>query len=34
VAEGVERLEDLSVVRDLGIAYAQGFLWGRPGALA
>ncbi len=30
VAEGVETLEDLSVVRDLGISHAQGFLWGRP----
>jgi len=30
VAEGVERPEELSVVLDLGIEFAQGFLLGRP----
>lgn len=32
IAEGVERLEDLAIVRDLGIRYAQGYLLGRPQA--
>lgn len=30
VAEGVERESDLRVLRDLGIAFAQGYLIGRP----
>ncbi len=30
VAEGVERLQDLAIVKDLGIPYAQGYLLGRP----
>lgn len=30
IAEGIERLEDLRLVRELGIPYAQGFLLGRP----
>jgi EAL domain-containing protein (putative c-di-GMP-specific phosphodiesterase class I) len=30
VAEGIEREQDLQVVRDLGIPYGQGFLLGRP----
>jgi diguanylate cyclase (GGDEF)-like protein/PAS domain S-box-containing protein len=30
VAEGVESLADLKVVRELGISHAQGFLWGEP----
>lgn len=30
VAEGVESLDDLEVIRELGVRYAQGFLWGRP----
>jgi EAL domain-containing protein (putative c-di-GMP-specific phosphodiesterase class I)/GGDEF domain-containing protein len=30
VAEGIERLEDLAIVRDLGIRFAQGYLLGRP----
>ncbi len=30
VAEGVESREDLEVVRDMGVQYAQGYLWGYP----
>lgn len=30
VAEGVERLDQLEVLRDLGIRFAQGYLFGRP----
>ncbi len=30
VAEGVETLDDLRVLRDLGIHYGQGYLLGRP----
>jgi len=30
IAEGVERPEDLRIVQDLGIAFAQGYLLGRP----
>lgn len=30
VAEGVETAEDLAVLRDLGVEFAQGFYWGRP----
>ncbi|MCP4868340.1 MAG: EAL domain-containing protein [Proteobacteria bacterium] len=30
VAEGVERDHDLALVRDLGIAQAQGYLLARP----
>jgi EAL domain-containing protein (putative c-di-GMP-specific phosphodiesterase class I) len=30
VAEGIERVEDLIVCRDLGIDYAQGYLLARP----
>ncbi|MET3181668.1 UNVERIFIED_ORG: EAL domain-containing protein (putative c-di-GMP-specific phosphodiesterase class I)/GGDEF domain-containing protein [Variovorax guangxiensis] len=30
VAEGVEDAQDLRVLRDLGIAYGQGYLFGRP----
>ena len=30
VAEGVETADDLAVLRDLGVEYAQGFYWGRP----
>jgi EAL domain-containing protein (putative c-di-GMP-specific phosphodiesterase class I)/GGDEF domain-containing protein len=31
VAEGVEDATDLRVLRDLGIAYGQGYLFGHPG---
>jgi GGDEF domain-containing protein len=34
VAEGIETEEDLRVLRDLGIAYGQGYFLGRPAALA
>ncbi len=30
IAEGVERQEDLVRLKELGVKYAQGFLWGRP----
>ena len=30
VAEGVERFEQLDVLRDLGVRFAQGYLFGRP----
>lgn len=30
IAEGVERMQDLAIIQDLGIRYAQGFLLGRP----
>ncbi len=32
IAEGLERIEDLRVLRDLGIPYVQGYLLGRPSA--
>ncbi|PBJ84008.1 phosphodiesterase [Lysobacteraceae bacterium NML93-0399] len=32
IAEGVERVEDLRVLRDLGIPLVQGYLLGRPAA--
>ena len=33
VAEGIETEDDLRVMRDLGIAYGQGYLLGRPAPL-
>ena len=33
IAEGIETPEQLEAVRSLGIAYGQGYLLGRPGAL-
>jgi diguanylate cyclase (GGDEF)-like protein len=30
VAEGVERFEQLDIIRDLGVRFAQGYLFGRP----
>jgi EAL domain-containing protein (putative c-di-GMP-specific phosphodiesterase class I) len=30
IAEGIETREDVNVLRDLGVEYGQGFLWGRP----
>lgn len=32
VAEGIESRADLSLLRDLGVGYGQGWLWGKPGA--
>lgn len=32
VAEGIEKLEELECVRDLGVHYAQGYLLARPAA--
>ena len=34
VAEGIETVEELEIIRDLGIVYAQGYLLGRPHAEA
>lgn len=33
VAEGVETSETAHVLGELGVAYGQGYLWGRPGRL-
>lgn len=30
IAEGVETPEDLRMLADLGVGYAQGFYWGKP----
>jgi len=30
IAEGIERIEELEIITDLGIGYLQGFLTGRP----
>jgi len=30
IAEGIETREDVEILRDLGVEYGQGFLWGRP----
>jgi EAL domain-containing protein (putative c-di-GMP-specific phosphodiesterase class I) len=32
IAEGIELEEELAKVREMGIAYAQGYLLGRPAA--
>ena len=34
VAEGVETAETADVLGELGVAYGQGYLWGRPAALS
>ena len=31
VAEGIESRDDLSLLRDYGVRYGQGWLWGKPG---
>jgi EAL domain-containing protein (putative c-di-GMP-specific phosphodiesterase class I)/GGDEF domain-containing protein len=33
IAEGIERVEELRVLIELGVCYGQGFLLGRPGPL-
>jgi diguanylate cyclase (GGDEF)-like protein len=30
IAEGIESREDLGLLRDVGVPFGQGFLWGRP----
>jgi diguanylate cyclase (GGDEF)-like protein/PAS domain S-box-containing protein len=30
IAEGIETREDLDVLREMGVSYGQGYLWGRP----
>ena len=30
IAEGIEAREEVDILRDLGVEYGQGFLWGRP----
>ena len=30
IAEGIETEEDLRVVKELGVVYGQGYLWGKP----
>jgi diguanylate cyclase (GGDEF)-like protein len=30
IAEGIEQRDELDVLKDLGVEYGQGFLWGRP----
>ena len=34
VAEGIETPEHLDIVRQTGVPYGQGFMWGQPGELA
>lgn len=33
IAEGIETREDLEVLRELGVQYGQGYLWGAPSAV-
>jgi len=33
VAEGIETPEDLAVLQEMGVAYGQGYLWGKPAAV-
>ena len=30
IAEGIETREDLEILKELGVPYGQGFLWGQP----
>ena len=30
IAEGIETQEDLDVLREMGVKYGQGYLWGKP----
>jgi len=34
VAEGIETTQQLAVLRDLGVAWGQGYLLGRPGPIS
>jgi diguanylate cyclase (GGDEF)-like protein len=31
IAEGIESVDDLALLRDLGVRFGQGWLWGKPG---
>ena len=31
VAEGIESRDDLALLKDYGVKYGQGWLWGKPG---
>jgi len=33
IAEGIETREDLEVLQKMGVAYGQGYLWGKPMAV-
>ncbi len=30
IAEGIETKEDLEILKNIGVEYGQGFLWGMP----
>ena len=30
IAEGIETKEDLNILKEMGVAYGQGYLWGKP----
>ncbi len=30
IAEGVEQRQELTILEELGVSFAQGFLWGKP----
>ena len=30
ITEGIETAEELAILKDLGVEFGQGFLWGRP----
>ena len=32
MAEGIETRDDMALLRDYGVRYGQGWLWGKPGA--
>lgn len=31
IAEGIESRDDLALLRDYGVEFGQGWLWGKPG---
>ncbi len=31
IAEGIENKDDLEVLKEMGVSYGQGYLWGKPG---